>query len=301
MKKDVPLFSIIIPSYNYANYLPDTVKSVLTQSGSDYELIVINDGSADNTDDVAAQLLEETNGGFRYYSQENQGVSATRNRGIELARGEYLYFLDSDDKLLDHALSTFRETIDSSPAADMLVARYFSVDSHGKRKERCLWSLSGSQEENFKNYLLNVDNSLLCSSIVFKKSVFEDYNFPQHLRLYEDEPVFAHVLANFGVVKVEKPVALIQKHAGSLRHQVYHGLVELSVDEIFTPLRIPEAFMKYRDLYLGLKYLDQFRTLFLAQAYKEAWAHYIKAIPFNKKAAFRLHFFRKAIKAWLQK
>ena len=299
MNNQNPLFSIIIPTYNYAHYLPDTVSSVLQQSGSDYELIVINDGSTDNTDDVAAKLLEDNK--FIYCSRENRGASATRNQGLTLAKGQYVYFLDSDDKLLDDALQTFRETIKNNDSADMLIARYFSVDKTGKKKERCLWTLPGSREENVKKYLLNVDYSLLGSSIIYRKHVFDRYQFPEHLRLYEDEPVFSYVLANFNAIKIEKPVALIQKHEDSLRHRVYHGLVEKSVDEIFSPVRMPESLMKYRNEYLGIKYLDQFRTLYLAGLYKDAWNQFIQAYPLNSKAALRLNFLRKAIKSWLRK
>ncbi|MDP0589574.1 MAG: glycosyltransferase family 2 protein [Candidatus Endonucleobacter bathymodioli] len=296
-----PLISVIIPSYNYAEYLPDTVRSVLQQTGGNYELIIINDGSTDTTDDVIQALLQETKNSFSYYRQKNIGVSATRNKGIKLAKGDYIYFLDSDDKMLEDALDTFSRSIKKQPSADMLIARYFSVYNDGRKKERCLWSLSYSQEENFKSYLLNVDNSLLCSSILFKKKAFDNYQFPECLRIYEDEPVFAYMLANFNVIKIDKPVALVQKHSNSLRHQVYHGLVEQSVDEIFNPSRIPGNLMSYRSHYLGLKYLDQFRTLYIAGEYEKAWSQYLKALPCNKKAALKVNVIRKAIKSWLKK
>ncbi|MDP0561835.1 MAG: glycosyltransferase family 2 protein [Candidatus Endonucleobacter sp. (ex Gigantidas childressi)] len=296
-----PLISVIIPSYNYAEYLSEAVHSVLQQTGDDYELIVINDGSTDTTDEEVKVLLKETKNSFSYYQQKNMGVSATRNKGIKLAKGDYIYFLDSDDKMLEDALDTFRYSIQKQPLADMLIARYFSVYDDGRKKERCIWPLSQTQEENFKSYLLNVDHSLLCSSILFKKKAFNNYQFPEHLRIYEDEPVFAYMLANFNVIKIDKPVALVQKHQNSLRHQVHHGLVKQSVDEIFNPSRISSSLMSYRSHYLGLKYLDQFRTLYIVGEYEKAWSQYLKALPFNKKAALKVSILRKAIRSWLKK
>ncbi|WP_263081129.1 glycosyltransferase family 2 protein [Endozoicomonas sp. Mp262] len=301
MNHKTPLFSIIIPTYNYAEYIEGTIQSVLQQQGNDYELIVINDGSTDNTDKVIKKFLSNRKNAIRYFLQENKGVSATRNKGIDLAKGRYLYFLDSDDKMLNGSLDIFREAIKNHSYVDMLIARYFSVYENGKRKARCLWKLTESKERNFKNYLLSKDNSLLCSSILFKKTVFANYRFPEHLRLYEDEPVFAYILANFNALKVEKEVALVQKHEGSLRHKVYHGLVERSVDEIFNEQRIPPSFMKYRSAYLCLKKLDQFRTLFLAGKYQDAWEQYKEAFSYNKRTALQLNFLRKAIKSWLRK
>ena len=295
------LFTIVIPTYNYEKYVPDAIHSVLQQSFDDYQLIVINDGSTDNTDIIIKNILTDTNNKFEYYSRENKGVSATRNEGISLAKGDYIYFLDSDDKMLSNALETFANAILENPYAGMLIARYYSVHSNGEKKERCLWSLSESKEENFKKYLLEVNNSLLCSSIVFKKEVFDNYKFPEHLRLYEDEPVFSYILANFKTIKIDTPIALIQKHEDSLRHQVYNGLVEQSVDEIFSHSRIPTSLLKFKNKYLGLKYLDQFRTLYLAKQYEKAWKQFIQAFPYNIKTALKPNFLRKAIKSWLKK
>jgi glycosyltransferase involved in cell wall biosynthesis len=90
-----PLVSVIIPCYNQARYLPEAIDSVLAQTYPDVELIVVNDGSPDDTEAVAGRYGDR----IRYVARPNGGISAARNSGIAVARGDYMKFLDSDDYL----------------------------------------------------------------------------------------------------------------------------------------------------------------------------------------------------------
>lgn len=90
--------SIIVPCYNQAEYLGECLQSVLDQTFQDWECIVVNDGSSDNTDEIAKNWLEKDNR-FKYFYQENAGLSAARNKGIENANGEFILPLDADDKI----------------------------------------------------------------------------------------------------------------------------------------------------------------------------------------------------------
>ncbi len=108
-----PLVSIIIPCYNVEQYVAACVNSVLKQSYKNWECIIINDGSADGTLDV----IQTYQSGFpkvRIYSQDNAGLSATRNRGIDLAEGDFIFFLDSDDLLDDNALQWLVSSFDNN-------------------------------------------------------------------------------------------------------------------------------------------------------------------------------------------
>ena len=90
-----PLVSVVITCYNYAKYLKEAIDSVLNQAYKNIEIIVINDGSTDNSDEIARSYGQK----IQYFYQENAGVIATRNKGIEKANGEFLVFLDADDRL----------------------------------------------------------------------------------------------------------------------------------------------------------------------------------------------------------
>ena len=91
-----PLVSVIIPTYNAASYIRQTVESALNQTYRNIELIIMNDGSKDNSEEIILQLQKEDSR-IRYQYKPNSGVSDTRNKGIALANGEYLAFLDADD------------------------------------------------------------------------------------------------------------------------------------------------------------------------------------------------------------
>lgn len=97
-KNFCPFISIVIPAYNVEDYIGECLESLLHQSCSDFEVIVINDGSCDNTMAVA-KAMTDGNKRFSFQSQENAGLGVTRNRGLALARGNFIYFLDADDKV----------------------------------------------------------------------------------------------------------------------------------------------------------------------------------------------------------
>ena len=98
------LFSIIIPTYNRSGSLPNAIDSVLQQEAGNWDLIIIDDGSTDDTQAVIQNYLRDKR--IKYSFQRNSGVSAARNKGIELARGNYVIFLDSDDLFLPGLIST---------------------------------------------------------------------------------------------------------------------------------------------------------------------------------------------------
>ncbi len=101
-----PLFSVIIPVYNVAEYLPQCIDSVLTQNLSDFELILVDDGSTDNSGKICDQYDEKPN--IKIIHQTNAGLSAARNAGVAKANGRYLVFLDSDDYLEPGALAAIK-------------------------------------------------------------------------------------------------------------------------------------------------------------------------------------------------
>lgn len=114
------LVSIIMPAYNAGRYLAEAVESVRKQSHTAWELIIVDDGSADDTA-ATARCLAEADGRIRFVSQENAGPSAARNRALEMARGSWITFLDADDMLLPGSLQMLLEMARQSQA-DIAIA-----------------------------------------------------------------------------------------------------------------------------------------------------------------------------------
>lgn len=123
-----PQVSVIIPVYNGSRYIVQAVESVLSQTFTDLEIIVVDDGSSDRTHQVLQPYLDR----IRYIYQENQGAAVARNRACELARGEFLAFLDADDYFLPKKLEKQIAFFDADPALDMVQTGWFMVDETGR-------------------------------------------------------------------------------------------------------------------------------------------------------------------------
>lgn len=111
-----PTVSVVIPTYNRAHLILEALESVFAQTHQEYEVIVVDDGSTDNTREVLAPFLHR----IQYVWQENQGISGARNRGILLSRGRYIAFLDSDDRWLPEKLAKQVVYLDAHPKVGLL-------------------------------------------------------------------------------------------------------------------------------------------------------------------------------------
>lgn len=129
MMNKQPFFSIIIPAYNASVFLPSTLDSILAQSYSNFELLLIDDGSTDNTADICTHytFLDKR---ISLISKQNEGVSVARNRGLEIAKGEYVIFVDSDDILYLEALSILYNSL-KKLKVDYLRYEYQTIDTNG--------------------------------------------------------------------------------------------------------------------------------------------------------------------------
>lgn len=143
-----PVFSVIVPVYNRAELLKRTVGSVLRQEFADFELLIIDDGSTDDIRSVVDGLSDRR---IRYHRQANRGASAARNAGIDLARGDYVAFLDSDDIFLPHHLATMLALLQDTPGA---VAYCPIVATRGKNGNFIKPPRAIASDENMATYLM---------------------------------------------------------------------------------------------------------------------------------------------------
>ena len=122
-----PLVSVVIPCYDQARYLPDAIESVLAQSYPHLELVVVDDGSPDNTAEVAARYP-----GVQVVRQENAGLSGARNTGLRHTNGAYLIFLDADDRLLPEAVADGLAAFATHPEAAFVAGRHWVLGLTGR-------------------------------------------------------------------------------------------------------------------------------------------------------------------------
>ena len=131
----IPRVSVIIPVYNNAQYLPQAIASVLAQTYTDYEIIVIDDGSTDNIAEAIAPYLNQ----IRYVKQSNQGVSKARNRGLNLARGKLIAFLDADDIFLPQKLAYQVRIFDDQPEVGIVNSGFEVIQADGTVVTEVKW------------------------------------------------------------------------------------------------------------------------------------------------------------------
>jgi glycosyltransferase involved in cell wall biosynthesis len=128
----MPRISVIIPTYNRAAYLDEAIQSVLAQTFEDWELIVVDDGSTDATAEVAAKY----SGKITYKRQANAGACAARNLGLACASGEYISFLDSDDRMLPNNLADLLAVLEQHPQVDVAYGWYYWMEADGSPSYR---------------------------------------------------------------------------------------------------------------------------------------------------------------------
>lgn len=161
-----PLVSIILPTYNRAKYLGEAIESALKQTYSHFELIIIDDGSTDNTAQLLATIADERIQCIRF--KQNKGVIAARNAGLDIAKGKYIAFMDSDDISLPHRLAAQVAILEEFPNLGVCSAW---VEFFEKRTG--VWAFKGGQEIMVRS-LFDIPVHFNCAMV--RRSIVEQYN-----------------------------------------------------------------------------------------------------------------------------
>lgn len=296
-----PSITVIIPAYNYAASLGRAVASVVPQLLPADELLVIDDGSTDDTPRVVEALHQQYPGAFRSIRKSNGGLASVRNLGIESARNDWLIFLDADDEQAEGALVLIRDHLVSQPDTRMVIGGHRSIDESGRTREHGARDLPGTARGRVQAYLLDKTISISNGACVMHRSVFTPGNYPEQFRNAEDIPVFAQVLAAFSVTTLPQPLAVIHKHSDSLRHDLGYSIrggVEL-VDEVFQ--RLPSAMQDLKKSFYMQRCLSLFRGAYLSGDRDAAMRFYRLALASDWRTLLKLSYTRKALRVWLGK
>lgn len=188
-----PKVSIVIPCYNQGKYINETLQSVYLQAYSNWECIIVNDGSTDNTEEIAKSWKDKDNR-FKYYYKKNSGVSSTRNFGISKASGSYLQFLDSDDLLDEKKIQlSVDEILKTSEVKIQLVISNFKMISEDSKEILPPFCELTENSLTFENFLFNLFSiQLQCG--FFDIELFEKVKFSENLSAQEDWIVWIAIL-----------------------------------------------------------------------------------------------------------
>ena len=204
-----PLVSVVIPCYNQAHFLSEAIGSVLAQSHPNFEIIVVDDGSTDNTSEVAGHYQK-----VRLVRQENQGLSAARNSGLARSEGEYVVFLDADDRLLPEALEVGVGYLDVRPECAFVSGHYRNIAADGSplpvRKQRYV-------EKN--HYLALLSGNYVGPPVVvmYRRVVFESVGaFDTSVNPSADHDMNLRIARRFPVGCHRKVVAEYRQHGTNM-------------------------------------------------------------------------------------
>jgi glycosyltransferase involved in cell wall biosynthesis len=213
----VPRFSIVIATYNRAEFLSEAIDSVLAQTLGDVEVVVVDDGSTDTTPAVMARYAADAR--VRYESLgRNCGRSAARNRGVQLARAERLGFLDADDRYLPAALATHWSAHDAQPALGMTVGGFETVGPDGVGEGAA--SQASGDLNRLSDWLFDCFGRT--GSVLLRRSWFERVGgFDESLEMAEDWDLFLRLArAGCPMQWVAGPLFQYRQHAGNSMHDI---------------------------------------------------------------------------------
>lgn len=294
-------FSVIIPTYNYSQYLHRCLASITKQKYLDCEIIIVDDGSTDNTKEIVKEIQHEfPNYSINYIWQKNNGLSSARNHGIKEAKGNYIWFLDADDYLSNNSLHIIDDYLDNNPNTEMLFGGYKAiyknktVDKYPSRLSECIY-------KNFKNFIKRKFRGLTIGATIIKKELTLKYSFPENVDIGEDYILFAKILGTSNQChSLQKILVNKSRNSGtSLRNDYKKGAYSQinCVPALFGDADINRDHCKLKNYFTSTKYLSASRCYYHLKEYQKSISCYFTAVSKYPPAIFRMKYLRIILKS----
>jgi len=294
---DSPLVSVIIPTYNYGRYLGKALQSLEEQTCRNLEVIVVDDGSTDDTKSVVARFAPA----IVYLYQENRGVSSARNTGLQRASGEFITFLDADDYLLADSLEATAAVLQARPDIGIVFTDTYSCDAEGRLSHKEKGGRDRVSDRFYEELLLG-HLRFQTSGTMMRSSLAKRFLFPEDLSNGEDHVYFAKVFFAGKGYFLARPTVVNLHHEDSLRHQV-DGTIRQEAAFISAVLDDPfygGALEYMRRKLTSKRWLEIFRRLYLSGEGPRAREYYMKAVATRPSSLFKLSYLSKAVKSFLR-
>ncbi|MBV6625063.1 MAG: glycosyltransferase [Rivularia sp. (in: Bacteria)] len=252
----MPCCSIIIPAYNAITYLPETLESLLNQTFTDFEVLIVDDGSYDNIIDWAAEIKDPR---VRFFSQNNKGVSAARNLGIKQAKGEYIAFLDADDLWESTKLEKQLQLLKNNPSLGLVHTEMLVIDEQSKSLGR---KFTSNVEGDALKRLLE-RNTIVTSSVIVRHSCLQAVgNFDENLTSSEDWELWVRIASRYFIAQIKEPLVYYRQHANNTTKNWQMLEQDLSsIEQVFQSVPQELSYLKqrtyaYANIYLAWKALE---------------------------------------------
>jgi glycosyltransferase involved in cell wall biosynthesis len=215
---DMALVSVVIPCFNHAAYLDEAIQSVLAQTYPHFEIVVVDDGSTDNTADVAGR-----HAGVQLLKQGNQGLSAARNAGLAASSGEFVIFLDADDRLKPRALEVGLRTLRAHPGCAFVSGQVELTHGDGSLMRAAQHRIV---DRDHYRMLLQGNPVLSHATVVFRRQVLEIIGgFDPALEACEDYDLYLRIARRFPAYTHEECVAEYRRHGANMHRDPARMLV----------------------------------------------------------------------------
>lgn len=222
-----PKVSVCIPAYNRKDYLRETLDSILAQTCKDYEIIVVDDGSTDGTEN----MIRELDFPVTYHWQENSGDAAARNKLVQLARGRYILFIDSDDLLLPDAVERLVKVMETETEDIIAYGSYLRIDRNSNvygRSRRRLYS-GNITKHLFKTICVHFGGSMFPRKILKEFPIFDT-----SLKVCSDYDFWLRLSTKYRFIALSNPAFKRRRHSGNLSTN--------SFENYFTELKVLKRF-----------------------------------------------------------
>lgn len=216
MNAAAPFFSIILPTYNRANLIEKAIKSVLEQAFVDWELLIIDDGSTDNTQEVVEQFEDSR---IHYLRQDHGERSRARNLGVQRAEGRYVCFLDDDDYLLPHFLQGFHHYFQNGNSEDLILRTGFCRALEGQ----LLPATNYDEKQHRHPVRFAAFHMCSASSLCIPRKIMLQYSFPEHIHFWEDSYLILRLLAQHPMVQLPSHHYVYVIHQNMSSRQFYQS------------------------------------------------------------------------------
>lgn len=199
-------FSVVIPTYNRANFIEATIQSVINQEYKDWECIVVDDGSVDNTAQIVKNICEQDQR-VKYIYQDNSERGAARNKGIKNAEGNYICFLDSDDAYLPNHLSVLFRFINGNHELQSMIFSNSLIEEQEITREKIVPKL---EKTNVFAYLLHYTPNP--ARVCIQQKILKEFLFDTSIPGIEDLDLWLHIALKYPVLHLEKYTTIYKVH-----------------------------------------------------------------------------------------
>ena len=204
---DSPLVSVIIPTYNGSRFIKESIQSVLDQTYPNIEIIVVDDGSTDNTPAIVKSIADPR---IIHIRQANSGVSMARNHGIDISHGDYIAFLDHDDLWLPHKLEKQMPFFKQNPMLALIYSDTFIINENNFIIGKYSHKIKFFRGMIFKELFLSCFITIL--TVVIKKSAFFEVGPFLPFKICEDYDLFLKCAAKYPIDYIDEPLAKYRVH-----------------------------------------------------------------------------------------